>query len=381
MRVGFILNHYDLHQVPHIVPFAFALSLKHGDTDCVVLSSSKDQEDFAREIGAVFPGHRVRFERLRVPSLIRAVDPLVSKVAFIRKTAVLRANAARLRGFDALVVPEMTSLALRKLPGFETVKLIFTGHGAGDNRLGGSFDPRIGQFDLALMPGRKYANALQEMGYLPAEKSVLVGYPKIETMMKLGGGRPGLFANARPTVLYNPHHNASLSSWHRMGARVLDFFYRSTDYNLIFAPHVLLFKRAWSRGARFPASYRSTETVRIDLGSRDSVDMSYAMAADLYLGDVSSQVYEFIARPRPCVFLNAHRTNPEGDPSYDHWRFGPVIDDPSGLEAALRLAIDSFPEREPIQRAAFEQTFESGPEGAAARGASAIHAFVRSGRL
>ena len=33
--------------------------------------------------------------------------------------------------------------------------------------------------------------------------------------------------------------------------------------------------------------------------------MSY-LSADVYLGDVSSQVYEFIYKPRPCLFLNSN---------------------------------------------------------------------------
>src|SRR3546814_2965461 len=45
--------------------------------------------------------------------------------------------------------------------------------------------------------------------------------------------------------------------------------------------------------------------MHIDLGSERSIDMSYTGSADLYLGDVSSQVAEYLYRPRPCVFLNA----------------------------------------------------------------------------
>ena len=35
--------------------------------------------------------------------------------------------------------------------------------------------------------------------------------------------------------------------------------------------------------------------------------MAYTQRADIYLGDVSSQVYEFLLNPRPCVFLNPRR--------------------------------------------------------------------------
>ena len=46
--------------------------------------------------------------------------------------------------------------------------------------------------------------------------------------------------------------------------------------------------------------------VIVDLDSHRLNDMTYTNAADIYLGDVSSQVYEFSTQPRPCVFINAH---------------------------------------------------------------------------
>ena len=52
--------------------------------------------------------------------------------------------------------------------------------------------------------------------------------------------------------------------------------------------------------------------------------MSYTNAADIYLGDVSSQIYEFIQRRRPAIFLNSHAGDWQNDPSYEFWKFGPV---------------------------------------------------------
>src|SRR3546814_13919965 len=61
------------------------------------------------------------------------------------------------------------------------------------------------------------------------------------------------------------------------------------------------------------------------LGSERSIDMSYTGSADLYLGDVSSQVAEYLYRPRPCVFLNAQGVDWQEDPNYRFWSLGPVI--------------------------------------------------------
>ena len=49
-----------------------------------------------------------------------------------------------------------------------------------------------------------------------------------------------------------------------------------------------------------PKQLLRAPNLRFDPGSPASTDMTYTRAADIYLGDVSSQVYEFIAEPRPC---------------------------------------------------------------------------------
>jgi len=379
MNVAFLLNHYDIHQVPHIVPYAFELTRRHKDIDAVILAATDAELAFAREIGAFYPDHRTTLERLKIPAFVAAMEPLLSKFVFARKSLALAANRDRLRQFDALVSPEMTCISLRAKPGFEAVKMIFTGHGSGDNRLGGSFNRRIGMFDLALLPGRKYAELLNGDGHLPGDRYAITGYPKFEAADHLGVKRSTFFDNARPTVVYNPHHDARLSSWSRMGVDVLDFFYASKDYNLIFAPHVLLFKRGWGRGANLPGTYRDAENVRLDLASRYSSDMTYLRSGDIYLGDVSSQVYEFVEAPRPCVFLNGHGFDPT-DPSYAHWAFGPVIDDISRLGDALDEARDNHAAYAPAQRERFAYTFETGDAPASVRGADIIAEFVAPGR-
>jgi hypothetical protein len=154
---------------------------------------------------------------------------------------------------------------------------------------------------------------------------------------------------------------------------------RSADYNLIFAPHVLLFRRSWTRGARLPRRFRSTDTVLIDTGSRASVDMTYLQAADIYLGDLSSQVYEFIARPRPCVFLDPLGVDHRGNPAFRSWSFGPVVRDAAGFGPALGRAVDDFPRYRPIQEEARDRAFAPSPILASTRSAMAIAAFVETG--
>ena len=72
-----------------------------------------------------------------------------------------------------------------------------------------------------------------------------------------------------------------------------------------------------------------------DIDGFAMVDGSYTGVADVYLGDTSSQVIEFLMRPRPCVFLNAGGAAWEGDPNYAMWACGEVVDDVADVVAAV----------------------------------------------
>ncbi|MEM7671076.1 MAG: hypothetical protein AAF317_18460 [Pseudomonadota bacterium] len=352
MRVGFLLNHDAPHQVPHIAPHAFALSRARPGWDVRLMCSTQAEVDFATEIGTLYEAHHCLIERLHVPLWARAVDPVVRHFAFLRKHAVQEANLARFARFDALVVPEMTSLRLKAHAAMSGVKMIFTNHGAGDgyNQFG-TFDPRFDDFDLVLLAGPHIARELIAKGRLISTPYALIGYAKFE-IAALARARPRFFDNDRPTVLYNPTQNPDGSSWHRFGPQVLEYFLASDDYNLIFAPHVLLFTRSLTRGARLPGWARSSDTVLIDRGSRASVDMTYQTAADLYLGDMSSQIYEFIATPRPAVFLDPFGPVSAIDRNFRSWTFGPVIEDVGQLGKTLETAFSGFDTYRPVQEAA-----------------------------
>ncbi len=378
MRVGFLLNHYETHQVPHVAPTAFALSRLRPGWHVELLCSTAAEAGFAGEIGALYPGQRAVVSRLRVPLGARLVDPVVRQVAFYRKLAVQNANIERFSRLDALVVPEMTSLSLRDDRRMAGTKLVFTGHGAGDGygKAVGMFDPRIDRFDLALLPGPRVEEELLALGRFRHAKRAVVGYPKLE----IAGlaSRRRFFDNDRPVVLYNPTQTPEASSWWRFGEDVLEFFAKSEHYNLIFAPHVLLFRRAWSRGARLPRRVRSGPTVLIDTGSRASVDMTYLEAADIYLGDLSSQVYEFITRPRPCVFLDPLGVEYRDNPAFRTWSFGPVVREVAELGEALRRSVDDFERYRPVQEAARERNFAVSDTPASTRAATAIATFLET---
>ena len=376
MRVGFLFNHYAVHQVPHAAPYAFEMSRRHLKAEVVIACSSQAEIDAVRSIATLYPGHRCEIVSLRVPRYYKPIDPILSKWSLVRKDVTLSSNLRFFRSLDALVAPERHCMKLRTQHGLSELKMIHARHGAGDRK--GGFDDRSGAFDLTLLPGQKYVDRLRALGMLSEGHYAVVGWPKFEVVRSLNRPIPRFFDNDNPTVVYNPHFDQTVSSWREKGIAVLDFFAAHPHYNLIFAPHVVLFKRSARHGVHLPGRYARVPNIWIDKGSQASADMTYMLAADIYLGDVSSQVYEFLLEPRPCIFLNAHGVEWKDDPFYLHWTLGQVVDRvSSGLGAALEGAFSTHKDYVSKQRDLFAYTFrmEAGST-AAARGADAIASYL-----
>ena len=92
--------------------------------------------------------------------------------------------------------------------------------------------------------------SVNDTGLLNPGGYAITGYPKFD--IAAGQGRPIKFRGSnRPIVLYNPHVSPHLSSWYKQGRAVLDYFLASDRYNLIFAPHIMMFERRMAvRAAR-----------------------------------------------------------------------------------------------------------------------------------
>jgi len=366
-RIGFLYNHYTPHQVFHSAPVAFALSSRFPALEVEIIASCRGQLGVAQRIGAGWPGHRVRFRLARLPLLASAVRALRLDAWCGSKRSVLRANRDYFASLDALVVPERTSAALRSLPGLDHLQLIQIPHGAGDRAVG--YEARNADFDLVLVAGEKCRRRLLDDVGLPEHRVHVIGYPKLETVS--GRPRPRLFENDRPTVLYNPHFEVGLSSWPAWGTRVLDWFAAQSAFNLIFAPHVMMYQRPLRHRAASLRRYRGLPHMLMDTGSERSMDMTYTRAADIYLGDVSSQVYEFVEQPRPAVFLNAHGVAGwRRDPNYRHWQLGSVINSLDDLPGAL---LEPFtPAHVARQQEMVAHTFDQSGDLPSLRGAGAI---------
>ena len=357
------------HQVLHSLPIAHALAAGWPQIAVEVAATTAGHLDYVRKLGAATGAPDIALHLLG-PAWLRGKGAPP-------KALMLAANAARLGRYDAIVVPERTSALLRRL-GLKKQKLVYTQHGAGDR--GGPFEPRLRQFDLVMAAGPAQRDRLVGEGWVKPDQCAMVGYPKFEmvdAMAAAGLTAPApVFAEQKPVVLYNPHFHPTLGSWPAWGEQVLAQFAADPRYNLIFAPHVRLFKGADPSTVPALAPYLNHPRIHIDLGGPAAIDMTYVRHSDLYLGDVSSQVYEFLRQPRPCLFLNPTGAAWLGDESFRYWSYGPVLNTPDQLIPALGAAFAGQDAYAPIQAAAFAHTFDLQPVSSSLRAARAIAAML-----
>ncbi|GAA0662113.1 hypothetical protein FHT00_003287 [Sphingomonas insulae] len=252
------------------------------------------------------------------------------------KLPVLARLAPRLLRTRVVVTAEQTSLWI---PAMLPTRARFVNilHGAGSmmNR----DDRRRKAAALTIVASIRERQALAAHGVDPASVAV-TGYIKAGFRQRTHVALD--FAEPRATVLYAPHWQRHRSSWWEWGEAAVRTVLATNRYNLIFAPHQRLVEKAPEvRG--FAASLAGRGDVHVDLDSFAMVDGSYTAAADLYLGDTSSQVVEFLMRPRPCVFLDPRGVVWRGDPSYDMWTAGEVVSDLAALPDALEGAAARHP--------------------------------------
>jgi hypothetical protein len=384
MRIGFFFNHDQVHQVAHSLPIALALARSGADAEIIVATTNARLSAEVIRLGEGLIGPAIQLVELGLKRpLSRLASRTLERVLPAAKLLVYGDNLDFFRALDVLVVAEKTSLVLKSRYGLRRLRIVHTRHGAGDRAVG--FDKASAGFDHVFVSGRKIRERLvREAGVDPAAISV-VGYPKFDA--DLGGARPhALVEDGRPVVLYNPHVSPHLSSWYTAGRQVLDWFAGRDDYQLIFAPHVMLFERPYvvsidrlrmDRAGRIQERYLRAPNIHIDLGSRASTTMTYANRADIYLGDASSQVYEFLLRPRPCLFLNPRGLAWRGDANFAHWRAGAVIERVDELDAALaRAPVDHATSYRPVQQALFDHSFDLTDEPSSVRAARALAAFA-----
>lgn len=388
MKIGFLFNHSVAHQVAHSLPIAAALAQFHPSVELTIFVCGGESEAEVRRLWAAFGFSETdqRISAFAPPSLTARLLAKASGDALpAERISILYRNVSRFRSLDALVVPEKTSTILKTRLGLSHLALIHTRHGAGDRAIG--FDAASGRFDLVLLSGRKILRRLDEAGLLQPNGHAIVGYPKFDAVLDLPCDP--VFQNDRPTVVYNPHPSPALSSWYRMGPQILEWFAEQDQFNLIFAPHVMLFARKLTVGLSpfsvstvpdVPSAAENLSHIHIDKGSAKSVNMSYVRAADIYLGDASSQVYEFLIEPRPCIFLNPNGHDWQGNPDFAHWQAGPVVDNLDEMKTALVNSLMAPTAFRGTQEELFAESFDLTDQPSSQRAADAIVSWLGRNR-
>jgi len=329
-RVGF-LYFEEIHHIPHFIRIATELS-KNDDYIVDILTFNNSHEYLFKLI-TLLDSKNIVVKQLKRPFLRQIIDNITgrkkpSPIFLYKKYKKLLLN------YDALVFTEKNHKYVYKYRG-ENKKpyLILVNHGPAGR--GYSFQPSVMLFDLTLLPGTFYVNRLKKENLLIPNYAI-VGYSKFDVITKENQNIK-LFNNNKQTVLYNPHFNKINSSWYNHGKQVLEYFYNSEDYNLIFAPHIYLFNRkGFLKPSEINEKYFKKDNLHIDLGSINSSNMTYDYNSDIYLGDVSSQVYEFQVKSRPCIFINTERIDWKDNINYRFWQTGDVIESIVELDKTLK---------------------------------------------
>ncbi len=354
--------------VPHLWPIVDALARMRPDLTIDLWISTAAHEALLGGWldSAVHRGVRLR----RAPGFTRGVSGVVGdNPALPAKLPMLLRLVPRLWNVPLVICAEQTSLWLpRMLP--MKARFIFTVHGAGP--LNYNKDGRL-RHAAALFVPSDYLTAEHIAHGIAPDAVVVTGYAK-------AGFRPSItaadiFATERPVLLYTPHWQRYRSSWWDWGRDIVAMLAAQDHYNVVIAPHQRLFERD-TEARTFLEQFAGHPHIHFDSGSFAMVDGSYTAMADLYLGDSSSQIIEYLARPRPCVVLDSPAMDWKPD---DYRRCGTVVRGLDDLWPALLAAAEAHAAYRLVQQMFARKALGDAGQDAPRRAASAIIDRLQAG--
>ncbi len=342
--------------VPHLYPIVEALAELDPSLPIDLWVGERAVEIMLRERLEAFSGGSVRLRRAPGFHDGDRARPRWAKLAMLARLA------PRLRDARVAVCAEQTSLWLARLPPLRT-RFIKTSHGVGS--MSARDDRRRRAAWRLLVPSELERSTYLDRGFA-SDRVIATGYVKASFARSAPPRR--LFADDRPVVLYAPHWQRHRSSWWDWGRAIVAALTEQQRWNVILAPHQRLIERDPDIGEALAAA-AGRDHVHVDLGSPALVDGSYTALADIYLGDTSSQVVEFLARPRPCVFLNNTALDWRATDDHDFWKCGEVVAQPGEVMPALERAALDHPrfvvEQESFATASLGDTSAEAPRRAA----------------
>jgi hypothetical protein len=340
-RVAFLFLGETL-LIPHLYPIVEALAEMAPDLAIDVwVSTSVHEGLIARWLGQ--ERGKIRIRRAPGfrdhPELIHGENPPLPA-----KIPMLARSLPHLLGASVVVCAEQTSLWLPAALPFLRMRFVITAHGAGS--INDRVDRRRDAAWLQLLPSRFEADEMARCGQ-DAARTIVTGYVKAAFRHQTPARQ--LFADDRPIVVYAPHWQKRRSSWWAWGREIVEMLAAQDRWNVILAPHQrLIEKNPAIRDVLGAVAH--LPHVHVDLDSFAMVDGSYMAAADVYLGDTSSQVVEYLMTPRPCIFLDAQGIDWRATDDHDFWECGPVLTRLADLPAALDSAFAAQPGFDAIQR-------------------------------
>lgn len=323
----------DIHMVYHFIGIVAEMN-KLSDKYELEILTYKDEHKELFKLCDILDIDRKCVKQLNT-RLYRRVKESIVKRRFPNPMYMFKKHKNLLLSYDVLIFTDVKHGQIYDQRKSGIPKFIYIGHGAGNGVYPFELEV-ITKFDLILVPSEKVLGLHKKYFDYPNTTFNIIGYPKLD-IAKIEDKHKKLFDNENPTILYNPHFKHDLSSWYKEGLKVLEFFYNNKDYNLIFAPHINLFNRKKNAYiADLNPEYFQANNMLIDLGSINSTNMTYTMRSDLYLGDVSSQVYEFLLyKIRPCIFIVPEDAN-ETSPNFGQvFSIGKTISDIENLKELL----------------------------------------------
>jgi CDP-Glycerol:Poly(glycerophosphate) glycerophosphotransferase len=359
-----------MHQALHIAPVAVALQSVAN-----VMAYVLTVDDKAALLALIHDlgGSPIHCTVMHAPSLLERVLSR-RRLKPVAKVVRLILWNRKVRRHDAILAAERTSTLLRQLPG-RCPPMIHIPHGAGDRAKG--FEPRLKLFDHIIVAGPKDRRRMIAEGLVKPEHCTVSGAIKVAAVRQLRGTNPPqLFDNERPIILYNPHFRDALASWDDFAAPLIDAVIAGGRYNLIVAPHIRRFESASDSEKSAWQARAVPDQVIVDLDSPRLSDMTYTVATHIYIGDVSSQIYEFLTDSRPCIFINAHNAAWRGNPNYAMWAFGPVCNTINAVMHEIDRAGERHGDYIAVQRAAISDALGDSGERAATIAAAQVIAAM-----
>jgi len=329
---------YGLHQLYHSAITAMELG-ELGKNEVLCLSCNDEHTRVLKKIKSYYPNSKTQILTLRQPFRYKYLN--FKKKTYPSVNAMIKIAKKYLIDADYVLTTSHGTPKMFKKYNINKPKFIYQYHGCGDRKYG--FDPNFKRFDFMLLPGVYHQDRLVEEKIIPKGNTAIVGWPKFDFSFKKMQSKTKFFDNDNPIVLYTPHWEPKLTSYKKYSKILLEFFKNNSQkYNFIFAPHLLI--KHWRVHYNYETNFDEfiSDNVIIDFGSDYSTDGTYLNVSDVYIGDVSSMVYEFIAmKNRPCVFLNANEIEWKNNTDYRFWQYGSVVEEPKEFESKLNEAFNN----------------------------------------